>query len=195
MEVKRPRSHWLPCLALAVGIASACGVGEEADAPLPKPAEPTTDEDASRRAAETGSSQATGPRDDSTDRPSTRPTTDDPEGPELPPPPARPLEDLLRLPAPIAEEHIGSDPLTEPGVPEPEEESDGERREPPIGVEIDQKKDPMGFDPDRSRSQTDAGVSVGVDEKTRVRGGVRVEQEPEQEREEPVPTIGIEQKF
>jgi hypothetical protein len=193
MPVKRLRSHSVPLFALVVGIASACSVDEEAAAPLARPAAPTSSDDASQPPAGLGSSEAAGARGDSADPQSTRSPTDHLEGPELPPPPARPLEDLLRLPAPIAEEHIGNDRLTEPGEGDEDATTDQERREGSIGVEIERQEDPVGFEPARSHSRTDAGVSVGVDEKTRLRGGVRVE--PEQEREEPVPTVGIEQKF
>ena len=172
-------------------------MGEEAASPQATPALPASDEAASRPAAAVEPSEATAARGGSSDPGPIQPTTDQTEGPALPPPSTRPLEDLLRLPAPIAEGYMGSDRVIEPGVPDPGEATEEGHRKRRIGVEIDQKQDPVGFDPNRPRahSRTDAGVSVGVDERTRVRGGVRVEQEPERRREDPVPTIGIEQEF
>jgi hypothetical protein len=117
------------------------------------------------------------------------------EGPDLPAPPARRLEDLVRLPAPIAESHIGHDPLDASDESDVEEPTDEEEKKRPVGVDVEGEEDQLGFDGARSHRRTEAGVSVGVDEKTSIRGGVRIEQETGQKHDEPIPTVGIEQQF
>ena len=64
-----------------------------------------------------------------------------------------------------------------------------------IDVEFERHRDAHAVDPRRGRDTTDAGVAVGVDEETRIRTGVRVEQETGREREDPTPTVGIERRF
>jgi hypothetical protein len=75
------------------------------------------------------------------------------------------------------------------------EAGDPEKREGRVRVRVDSHEEPIGIDQSRSRQRTDAGISVGVDEDTSLRGGVRVEQETDRPIEEPVPTIGIEGRF
>jgi hypothetical protein len=72
-----------------------------------------------------------------------------------------------------------------------------EREAARLRVQVETRQDSAGFDPDntRTRRRTEAGVAVEVDEKTSVRGGVRVEQEPDEEWREPVPTVGVEKRF
>ena len=120
----------------------------------------------------------------------------DPMGANAPParatrePPAASLEDLLRLP-----DSAGAvDPLAErlkPGAID----RDDERRRARVGIVLESHTDRSGVVPGRERSRSEAAVSADVDDSTRVRAGVRVEQETGQEREPPVPTVGIQKRF
>jgi hypothetical protein len=118
------------------------------------------------------------------------------EEPEAPPsePPMPPLSDLLRLPT-ARKQEPESGPL-EAGAPESEAEAEARQREEGrIGVDFETRTDAHAVQPEKNRTRTDAGVSVGIDERTKVRGGVRVEQDAGKERESPVPTVGIEKRF
>lgn len=64
-----------------------------------------------------------------------------------------------------------------------------------IGVEYQARTDGSAVQPERARTQTDAGVSVDVTDRAKIKGGVRVEQENGKERERPTPTVGIEKRF
>jgi len=64
-----------------------------------------------------------------------------------------------------------------------------------LGIEIDSRDDPASVDAKKTRKQTDAAVSVGVDDSTRIRGGVRVQENPDGVEPERVPTVGFEKRF
>jgi len=109
-------------------------------------------------------------------------------------PPLPPLEDLLRLPPSITDSHHDLE-SRDPSATDDGEAADPKKREGRVRVRVDSQEEPVGVDQSRSRHRTDAGISVGVDEDTSLRGGVRVEQETDRPIEEPVPTIGIEGRF
>jgi hypothetical protein len=114
-------------------------------------------------------------------------------GPEAPLVPAPPLDDLLRLPESITRSHVDA------GAREadPEALTDEEREAARLRVEIRRQQESVEFDPNgsRVRERTDAGVSVDVGGDTRVKSGVRVEKEPDEEWRDPVPTVGVEKRF
>lgn len=115
-------------------------------------------------------------------------------GPDQPPP--SPLDDLLRLPRSITDEHreladdesrlgeadVGSDEARDPGR---------------LRLEVETREDVAGFDPDRQRRnrEAEAGVAIEVDESTSVRGGVRAGQQDDEDWTEPVPKVGVEKRF
>jgi len=114
-------------------------------------------------------------------------------GPEAPPSEMPDLDDLLRLPESVTRPH------TELAFPkaEPEDLTEAEREEARLRIEVQRQKESAEFDTDgsRTRERADAGLSVEVGGDTRVRGGVRVEKEADQEWNDPVPTVGIEGRF
>jgi len=64
-----------------------------------------------------------------------------------------------------------------------------------FGVEVDSRDDPVSVDGKATRKQTDASVSVDVSESTKVRGGVRVQENQEGVEQDRVPTVGFEKRF
>jgi hypothetical protein len=107
----------------------------------------------------------------------------------------KPLEDLLRLPDGAGRGESASTPLELPKPETEAEEKTGKSAERRIQVELGTRKDASVIDPERARTRTDAGVAVGVGKDTKLRTGVRVEQETGLEREQPHPTVGIEKRF
>jgi hypothetical protein len=172
-------------MLLAATIVLACGVdgrSHEADGTEPHLSEPAAE------APATSPSAATSPK------PSTpEPTATEAEASE--PTPSMPsLEDLLRLPAPVAQAD-GVAPQLKPGKPD-EGESEDEGGDPQrLHLELETRSDPAAVRPSTSRDRTDAGVSLDVSETIRLRGGVRLEEESGTEPDDPVPTVGIEKRF
>ena len=67
-----------------------------------------------------------------------------------------------------------------------------------IRVDASRKEDKNEIDGRTEREQVDAGASVRVDDRTRIRGGVRIERDPDETSEverETAPMIGIEKRF
>ncbi len=64
-----------------------------------------------------------------------------------------------------------------------------------LHIDLETQRDDAEVHPTKSRTRTDAGVSLDVGDTTKIRGGVRVEQETDRERDSPVPMIGIEKRF
>jgi hypothetical protein len=107
-----------------------------------------------------------------------------------------PLENLLRLPraaefpAIDPEASRKGDPLLEPREPTP--------LEPRLRIEGAMRRESTGLDRGQERDQIDVGASVKVDESTRIRGGVRIERDPnldDTEEAETAPMIGVEKRF
>jgi hypothetical protein len=107
-----------------------------------------------------------------------------------------PLEKLLRLPRapgfpafdPEANQH--GDPLFEP--------QDSISLVPRLRVEGAMKREVAEVDRDQKRDQIDVGASVRVGESTRIRGGVRIERDPnldDEKEAETAPMIGVEKRF
>lgn len=115
---------------------------------------------------------------------------------EAPAPAASPavpsLEDLLRLPSSV----VQMDPVTRrprrPRGAGGAEKTDEQQR---VRLELEARDDAAALRPSAARSRTDAGVSVPVAERVRLRGGVRLEEESGREPDEPMPTVGIEKRF
>lgn len=110
---------------------------------------------------------------------------------------AKPLTDLLRLPAATPVDRATERAADRLKVQPPNAPADGEKTESAdsrLKVEYESRKDEVEI-MKRARTRTDAGVSVETGEGTRVKTGVRVEQEEGLERESPVPTVGIEKRF
>jgi hypothetical protein len=99
------------------------------------------------------------------------------------------LDDLLRVPPPK--------PPTPPLLLEVEQEAAAaqQKKASRFGVAIDSRDDPVSVDGKTTRKQTDASVSVDVSESTKVRGGVRVQENQEGVEQDRVPTVGIEKRF
>jgi len=113
-------------------------------------------------------------------------------------PPFVPLENLLRVPESEEFPHLESDDETDAQLTDsnPRPTRNGSR------VRIDGKRqhDSLEEDPSQKREQVDAGASVDVNESTRIRGGVRIERDPdsavtETEEIETAPMIGVEKRF
>jgi hypothetical protein len=122
------------------------------------------------------------------------PTATNPESSEQIPPMPR-LEDLLRLPASMMQAEGGVERL-KPTKPDEAQSTDDEEEDPEgLRIELKTQSDRATTRPSSSRDRTDAGVSVGVSETIRLRGGVRLEEESGREPEDPVPTVGIEKRF
>jgi hypothetical protein len=175
--------RWIPVLGLAaLAAALACtDGGRETEVP----------ERGRGPELEVGPEEAAAEHEIPVMAPAEEPAAAAPETPATEGPWTAPLSDLLRLreePAPKEP----SDPLYEPGAMPSAEK--GEKKSRRLQVEVDRSEESSELDPDVSRKRTEAGVSVEVGENTRVRGGVRVEEEGE-ERDEPVPMIGIEKRF
>jgi hypothetical protein len=113
--------------------------------------------------------------------------------PEAPPFHTPPLDDLLRLPESVTRPHAD---LALPTA-DPEELTEKKREEARLRIEFQRQKEADELDPDgsRTRERADAGVSVDVDGDTRLRGGVQVEKEADEDWHDPVPTVGIEGRF
>jgi len=99
------------------------------------------------------------------------------------------LDDLLRVPPPK--------PPTPPLLLEVEQEAAAAQQQKAsrFGVEVDSRDDPVSVDGKATRKQTDASVSVDVSESTKVRGGVRVQENQEGVEQDRVPTVGFEKRF
>ncbi len=115
-------------------------------------------------------------------------------GPELPSIQVRPhsVEELLRLPAEPeagAENPVSMLPESTGDVTDPLARR-GDRR---VRLEFSTQTD-RAIVPGSERTQTDVGVSLGVGDRTRLRAGVRVDEEEGLDREE-TPTLGIERQF
>jgi len=104
----------------------------------------------------------------------------------------RPLEDLLRLPAASEPD---SRPLVLPPATDDPAKPGSAKAERRMHVELGSRTDALLIDPKKARTRTDAGVAVDVGKDTRLKTGVRVEQQTGLEREDPTPTVGIEQRF
>jgi hypothetical protein len=183
------RSYWGPTLLLA-GIL-ACGSAEPIQAP--EPASPAAEAAVPGPAKVPEGETETETRDEIEAETETKPQAVQ-QVPEVPAAPVRPLADLLRLPASPGRVDRSAERLKTP-EPETDPASEPKRKESRVGVDLQTRTDGSTAQPSKSRTQTDAGVSVGVGETTKVRGGVRVEQEAGKEREDPVPTVGIERRF
>jgi len=116
---------------------------------------------------------------------------------ETEPPPAqmRPLEDLLRLPASAGRSEPATQPVLLPESESAPQEKTEKRKPSRVQVELDSRSDASLIDRNKARTRTDAGVAVDVGNETKIRTGVRVEQETGLEREDPTPTVGIERRF
>ena len=166
-RVRRPA--WLPLAALAATLA--CG-----DTPREEPGDVAgTGEPAAETTSDTPApdAPAAADADAAADAPWTAPLSDLLRLRQMRPPPERPLYEPPAAP-PARTEREGKDPR--------------------VRVEVDRRRESSEIDRDVSRTRTEAGFSVSVDGSTRVRGGVRVEEEGE-EREEPTPMIGVEKRF
>jgi hypothetical protein len=110
-------------------------------------------------------------------------------------PPA--LDSLLRLPPARAATTDSDDPLARPEPAEEEDEQppNATKLPPSLRPVYESRTDESAVRPEKARKRTDAGVELDVGETTSVRGGVRVEQEAGKQREDPVPTVGIEARF
>ncbi|KPJ74832.1 MAG: hypothetical protein AMS19_14810 [Gemmatimonas sp. SG8_23] len=185
----------------AVGLLlPACTRDEGPSAPLPPPvleiapAESDAPEEPAAAAAEAPprTSVSISARDE--------PPTASDEAPapgELPPAQVKLLEDLLRLPSGAG--RVAPDSMLLQ-LPKPEAEAEADKKtekstERSVQVEFGTRKDAWVIDPDKARTRTDAGVAVEVGKDTKVRTGVRVEQETGLEHEQPHPTVGIERRF
>jgi hypothetical protein len=120
-------------------------------------------------------------------------TAGPPAGTEAPPFHTPPLDDLLRLPESVTRPHA------ELAIPttDPDELAEKKREEARLRIEFQRHKEADELDPDgsRTRERAEAGVSVDLDGDTRLRGGVKVEKEADEDWHDPVPTVGIEGRF
>lgn len=103
------------------------------------------------------------------------------------------LDQLLRLPEATREAYRQDQTL--PAVPEPGEPAIESPQASRVELEVESRKDEAALRPASARTSTDVQVSVDVGNETRLRGGLRVEQESDSELKDPVPTLGIEKRF
>ncbi len=107
-----------------------------------------------------------------------------------------PLEDLLRVPQASAFPHLDPEDDAKPDLAVEIEGPTQARRS--LRIDASSRRDMLEEDPEQTRQQVDAGASVEVDENTRIRGGVRIERDPESavtKEEETAPMIGVEKRF
>lgn len=116
-----------------------------------------------------------------------------PAGSASAPAPRVPLEKLLEVPAaPSAKPKVTVGPLSRSQAGAASTGGPSDR----VQVEAAAIRDRPTVRPDRAAERLDVGVSVGVDETTRLRGGVRVESGTEEKREPTrTPVVGIEKRF
>jgi hypothetical protein len=103
------------------------------------------------------------------------------------------LSDLLRLPGSISPADATAARISL----DPEYALPGSTEEKPsrLGVQFDSRSDPAAIHPPKTRTQTNAEVHIDVTENTRLRGGVRVQEDSDTAPADRVPTIGIEKRF
>lgn len=125
-----------------------------------------------------------------------------PSGPELlrgseaamlapTPPPTPTLDELMRLPADVGR----VDPVTGRPTRKPAPTDSSRPASSRVRLELEQREDTALLRPSVSRSRTDAGVSVDVADKVKLRGGVRLEEASNDEPDDAMPTVGIEKRF
>jgi hypothetical protein len=121
-----------------------------------------------------------------------------PAEPDAPAEEVVPLENLLRVPDAEAFPMVPETAAAPGTASAPTDERGGFWPDDRVRIEASRQADKNEIDGKTEREQVDAGASVRVDESTRVRGGVRIERDPDEgsavERET-APMIGIEKRF
>ncbi len=178
---------------------SACGppessppIEDAAGPVLPTETGPAPAEPAPR--TESGSTSA--PETPTPSRSAQGQAKDVPRSPSKAPESHADLSDLLRLPDSGPPPRRTAPVEWPPSMPAASQPEARDAEKPGrFGVEYRARTDGSAVQPERSRTQTDAGVSVDVSDGARLKGGVRIEQENGKERERPTPTVGLEKRF
>lgn len=106
-------------------------------------------------------------------------------------PPPRSLDDLSRIP----EGKTFGDPIGERLVARERREAQAARKAAArVAADVRSQRDEAILAPGEYRERTDVEVSVGS-EKSRLRGGVRMEGESSADPRNPIPTVGVERRF
>jgi hypothetical protein len=136
------------------------------------------------------------PRPDTTTDPHPTPESSQPRDTRPPEATLVPLENLLRVPESSAFPHLdpGHDQESETNADVEGPTRDARR----VHIDASSTRDTLEEDPEQTRQQVDAGASVKVNESTRIRGGVRIERDPDSavtKEVETAPMIGVEKRF